>query len=108
MLVKSKKTKAVELAKDLGIAILDNKYLSKETETLSYILTAFKGQEMKEQYTVDGYKIDLYFPIHKLAIECDEFGHKDKSILKRNLDVHLFDITPMLKILIYLVSSILS
>ena len=63
LLVKSKKTKAVELAKELGIAILDNKYLTKETETLSYILTAFKGQEMKEQYTVDGYRIDLYFPI---------------------------------------------
>ena len=80
LLVKSKKTKSVELAKELGIAILDNKYLSKETETLSYILTAFKGQEMKEQYTVDGYIIDLYFPIHKLAIECDEFGHKDRDI----------------------------
>ena len=35
---------------------------------------------MKEQYTVDGYRIDLYFPIHKLAIECDELGHKDRDI----------------------------
>ena len=80
LVLKSKMPKSIELAKQLGINIVDNKYLSKETETFSYILTAFKGQEMKEQYTVDGYRIDLYFPIHKLAIECDEFGHKDRDI----------------------------
>ena len=32
------------------------------------------------QYSVDQYKIDLYFPKHKLAIECDEFGHLDRDI----------------------------
>ena len=80
IIANTRKPKAIELAKELGIVILDNKYLSKETETLSYILTAFKGQEMKEQYTVDGYRIDLYFPTHKLAIECDKFGHKDRDI----------------------------
>ena len=114
---KSTMSNATDFAKQLGINIVDNKYLSKERETLSYILTAFKGQEMKEQYTVDGYRIDLYFPIHKLSIECDNLGINteilvmrllDKTILKRNLDVHLFDITLMLKILIYLVSSIVS
>ena len=71
---------ATDFAKQLGINVHDHKYLSKERETLSYILTVFKGQEMKEQYTVDGYRIDLYFPTHKLAIECDEFGHKDRDI----------------------------
>ena len=71
---------ATDFAKVFGINVHDHKYLSKERETLSYILTAFKGQEMKEQYTVDGYRIDLYFPTHKLAIECDEFGHKDRDI----------------------------
>ena len=77
---KSTMSNATDFAKQLGINIVDNKYLSKERETLSYILTAFKGQEMKEQYTVDGYRIDLYFPIHKLSIECDEFGHKYRDI----------------------------
>ena len=49
---------------------------------------------MKEQYMM---VMKTYIlPIHKLSIECDEFGHKyrdigyevtDKTILKRNLDV---------------------
>ena len=80
LVLKSTMSNATDFAKQLGINIVDNKYLSKERETLSYILTAFKGQEMKEQYTVDGYRIDLYFPIHKLSIECDEFGHKYRDI----------------------------
>ena len=50
---KSTMSNATDFAKQLGINIVDNKYLSKERETLSYILMAFKGQEMKEQYTVD-------------------------------------------------------
>ena len=35
---------------------------------------------MIDQYTVDNYRIDLYFPKHKLAIECDEFDHADRDI----------------------------
>ena len=80
VIIGSRKPKAIELAKMLGIDILSTKILSKEAETLSCILKTFKGQEMKEQYTVDGYRIDLYFPTQKLAIECDEFGHKDRDI----------------------------
>ena len=80
LVLKSTMSNATDFAKQLGINIHDHKYLSKERETLSYILTVFKGENMKEQYTVDGYRIDLYFPSHKLAIECDEFGHKDRDI----------------------------
>ena len=35
---------------------------------------------MLTQFNVDGYKIDHYFPRCKLAVECDEFGHKDRDI----------------------------
>ena len=80
VVVGSRKHNAVLLAKWLGIDILNTKILSKEEETLSCILKPFKGEDMKEQYTVDGYRIDLYFPTHKLAIECDELGHKDRDI----------------------------
>ena len=80
LVLKSSMFNATDFAKAFGINIHDHKYLSKERETLSCILKAFKGQEMKEQYTVDGYRVDLYFPSHKLAIECDEFGHKDRDI----------------------------
>ena len=35
---------------------------------------------MKPQYTVIGYKIDLFFHKYKLAIEVDELGHNDRNI----------------------------
>ena len=117
LVLKSSMFNATDFAKAFGINIHDHKYLSKERETLSCILKAFKGQEMKEQYTVDGYRVDLYFPSHKLALNVMNLGIKteilvmrllDKSILKRSLDVHLFDIILTLKISIYLLSSILS
>ena len=76
----TRKPKAIELAKELGITVHDHKYLKKETETMSYILKAFKGEYTRDQHGVDGYRVDLYFPSHKLAIECDEFGHKDSDI----------------------------
>ena len=33
-----------------------------------------------EEYRVLNYKIDLYFPNHNIAIECDEYFHKDKLL----------------------------
>ena len=80
IVLNSRKPKAIELAKELGITVHDHKYLKKETETMSCILKAFKGEDMRDQHGVDGYRVDLYFPSHKLAIECDEFGHKDRDI----------------------------
>ena len=35
---------------------------------------------MQTQYTVIGYRIDLYFHKHKLAIEVDELGHADRNM----------------------------
>ena len=35
---------------------------------------------MKRQCSIGSYRIDLYFPEHKLAIECDEHDHKDRGI----------------------------
>ena len=63
-----------------GIEIHNHKWLSKEQKTLCHIIDAFKGEEMIDQYQVDGYRIDLYFKKYMLAIECDEFDHKDRDI----------------------------
>lgn len=52
----------------------------KETETLSIIESSFYNYRSIRQYNVDKYRIDLYFPDLKLAIECDEFGHADRDI----------------------------
>ena len=35
---------------------------------------------MQKQYSVLGYKIDLYFHDYKLTIEIDENGHSDRNI----------------------------
>lgn len=54
--------------------------VSKECETLNIISESIKDiVEFKMQYYIDGYKIDLYIPKYKLAVECDEFAHYDRD-----------------------------
>ena len=77
---KSRKPQVLELAKALGINIHKQKFLSKEQETISIIMQALKEIKMIDQYTVDNYRIDLYFPKHNLAVECDEFEHNDRDV----------------------------
>ena len=43
-------------------------------------MTAFGGEKICTQYSLDGYRIDLYFPGCKIAVECDEFGHCERDI----------------------------
>ena len=52
----------------------------KEQTVLESIKDAFEGEDMQTQYTVIGYRIDLYFHEYKLAIEVDELGHNDRNI----------------------------
>ena len=35
---------------------------------------------MQTQYSVLGYRIDLYFHKHKLAIKVDELAHADRNL----------------------------
>ena len=80
LVLKSKQPKAADFAEHLGINVHKHKYTSKEQDTLSCIIKAFNGEDMKRQFNIDGYRIDLYFLEHKLAIECDEFDHADRDI----------------------------
>ena len=67
--------KTIEFRSKLGF----NQYditLNKEQS----IMDAFERENMKSQYSVLGYKIDLYFHDYKLAIAVHEKGHKDRSI----------------------------
>ena len=43
-------------------------------------MDAFEGENMQTQYSVLGYRINLYFHDYKLAIKVDEKGHKDGNI----------------------------
>ena len=58
---------------------------------------------MQTQYSVLGYRIDLYFHKHKLAIEVDELGHADRNlsneierqkVLEKELDCVFIRINP--------------
>jgi hypothetical protein len=57
--------------------ILDTKirFIPIETETITYIMKVFNNEKMKTQYCVGIYRIDLYFKIYKLSIECNENDH---------------------------------
>ena len=75
LICSSRKPKAVLLAKELGINVT-HKYIVPETSFIINIKKAFDDEDMITQFSVDKYKIDLYFPKYKLAIEFDELKHK--------------------------------
>ena len=56
------------------------KQLTKKQSVLKSIMDALEGENMQTQYSVLGYRIDLYFHDYQLAIEVDEKGHKDRNI----------------------------
>ena len=53
---------------------------TKEKTVLRSIKDVFEGEDMQTQYSVLGYRIDLYFHKHKLIIEVDELGHADRNL----------------------------
>ena len=53
---------------------------TKEQTVISAIKDAFEGKNMQTQYSVLGYRINLYFHEYKLVIEVDELGHNDRNI----------------------------
>ena len=71
--------KSIELRSKLGF----NQYditLTKEQLELKSRMDAFEEENMQTQYSILGYRTDLYFHDYKLAIEVDEKGHKDRII----------------------------
>ena len=76
---------------------------TKEQTVINSIKDASEGEDMKTQYTVLNYRIDLYFHKYKLAIEVDLLGHNDRNIdyriqrqkaLEKELDCVSFRINP--------------
>ena len=67
------------LKRNLGFKLHDVINTKEQTITNS-MKDAFEGEYMQTQYTVIGYKIDLYFHECKLEIEVDELGHNDRNI----------------------------
>ena len=50
-------------------------FQSKEYSIINKIKKTFQNQVINEQYRVDKYFLDLFFPVHKLGLEIDEAGH---------------------------------
>jgi very-short-patch-repair endonuclease len=46
-----------------------------EAELLDIINKAFKKIEKQIHFHVKPYFVDMYFPLHRLVVECDEHGH---------------------------------
>ena len=67
------------LKRNLGFKLHDV-INTKEQTVLESIKNAFEGEDMQTQYSVLGYRIDLYFHKYKLAIEVDELGHADRNL----------------------------
>ena len=71
--------KSYSLKKNLGFKLYDV-INTKEQTIINSIKDMFEGENIQTQYSVLGYRIDLYFHEYKLAIEVDELGHADRNI----------------------------
>lgn len=72
LIVRSSSLRAKKLAQVLGIEIL---IPSKEQKCLGLIMESFSHLNPVPQFFVSGFRIDLYFPSHRIAVECDELDH---------------------------------
>ena len=86
LLLKTRKmisTDVIYMLKKFGIETTNKKCLSKEQQTISEIMNIFKIENPVDQYEIENkYRIDLYFPKQKIAIECNENCHSSYDIEK--------------------------
>ena len=75
-------------------------FKSKEKSIIEKIQTLFSAEKIFLQYSVCTYRIDVYFPKHKFAVEIDEIGHQNRDInyeiqrqkiIEKKLGVFLFE-----------------
>ena len=79
VIMNSRTDESCKFKRNLGFTLHDV-INTKEQTVISAIKDAFQGENIQTQYSVLGYKIDLYFYEYKLAIEVDELGHSDRNI----------------------------
>ena len=57
-----------------------------ENQTIGFIENTYSNVlNVKRQYTIGKYHVDLYFIDYKLVIECDENGHNDRDSEKEKI-----------------------
>ena len=79
VIINCRADESCNLKRNIGFRLHDM-INTKEQTVLKSIKDAFEGEDMQTQYSVLGYRIDLYFHKHKLAIEVDELGHADRNL----------------------------
>lgn len=62
---------------DIDIRVIDR---TKEQSYISAIIEAFQFTDCCSQFSIDKYRIDLYFSHYKIAVECDENNHNCRDI----------------------------
>lgn len=54
-----------------------------ENQTIGFIENAYNDIfNVKRQFSMGKYRVDLYFIEYRLVIECDEFNHQDRDIFE--------------------------
>ena len=57
-----------------------------ENQTIGFIENAYSVTfNVKRQYIIDKYRVDLYFIDYKLVVECDENNHNDRDPIKEKI-----------------------
>lgn len=80
----SRRPEAVEIARSMGLQ--SERYFIPETETIRAIQTALQPYESVAQHPCGLYRIDLYFPGQRVAVECDEHHHSKPSAREMDLE----------------------
>ena len=80
MLVKSNTPAAFTIAQQTGLDVV-TKYVRKEIEIISVVQVFLTTLNIPFEFqkNVLNYRVDLYLPVQKIAVEIDEFGHADRD-----------------------------
>ena len=66
------RTESRDYRTDLGFNLIVVVDLKQQTKTIK---REFEGEDNLTEYSVLGFRVDLYFHKYKVAIEVDQFGH---------------------------------
>ena len=80
LVIKSQLPTASDVATQLGISV-ETRYVRKETEIVGFVQDVLTQMMVPFEFqkNVNNFRIDLYLPDQKLAIEIDEHNHADRD-----------------------------
>ena len=78
--LKSRMPASLAFAESLGLDVA-TKYTHKEQEIVQHLRVFLEELRVASEYqkTVGRYRVDLYLPDHRMALEIDEFGHRHRD-----------------------------